>query len=245
MSIALAHSLPRLAPIERIRAIRAALAGEIVFTTSFGLEDQVLTHLIAESGADITFATLDTGRLFPQTHALWAKTEARYAIKVLAYAPRHEVLEDYIARSGINGFYHSIEARKSCCHIRKVEPLGRALRGAAGWITGLRADQSPARGETLFAEANADYRLVKFNPLLDWSREAARAFAIEHDVPTNPLHAQGFLSIGCAPCTRSVQPGETERAGRWWWEDEARKECGLHIGGDGGLVGSSLTGAHA
>lgn len=233
MSIALAHTLPSLAPIERIRVLRAALQGEIVFTTSFGLEDQVLTHLIAESGADIALATLDTGRLFPETHALWAETEARYGIKVRAFAPRHEALEDYVAESGVNGFFNSIEARKTCCAIRKVEPLLRALRGAAGWITGLRADQSPARGETPFAEENAQYGLVKFNPLLDWSREKALAFAIEHRVPINPLHAQGFLSIGCAPCTRAVQPGEPERAGRWWWEDEAKKECGLHIGPDG------------
>lgn len=235
MNTTLAQTLPGLAPIERIRAIRAALVGDIVFTTSFGLEDQVLTHLIAESGADITFATLDTGRLFPETHALWAETEARYGIKIKAYAPRHEAVEDYIAAEGINGFYASIEARKACCHIRKVEPLGRALKDAAGWITGLRADQSGARSATPFVEENARYGVTKFSPLLDWNREKALAFATERGVPVSPLHIQGFLSVGCAPCTRAVQPGEPERAGRWWWEDEAKKECGLHIGPDGKL----------
>lgn len=236
MTLALAQQLPSLAPVERIRAIRAAMGGEIVFTTSFGLEDQVLTHLIAESGADIAFATLDTGRLFPETHALWAETEARYGIKVFAYAPRHEAVEDYVAGNGINGFYASLEARKACCHIRKVEPLGRALKGASGWITGLRADQSAARHETPFAEENAQYGLVKLNPLLDFTRDDALAFAKAHDVPINPLHERGFLSIGCAPCTRAVEPGEPERAGRWWWEDETKKECGLHVGPDGRFV---------
>lgn len=220
----------------RIRALREAITGEIVFTTSFGLEDQVLTHAIAASGAEITFATLDTGRLFPETYALWAETEARYAIRIAAFAPRHEALEDYIAGSGINGFYASLEARKACCHIRKVEPLARALKGAAGWITGLRADQSATRNAVRFAEANAQYGLVKLNPLLDWSREQAARFAVEQAVPVSPLHARGFLSIGCAPCTRAIEPGEPERAGRWWWEDETKKECGLHLGPDGKFV---------
>lgn len=241
MSRALAQQLPNLSPVERIRAIRSENFGKIVFTTSFGLEDQVLTHLIAESGADIAFATLDTGRLFSEIHALWAETETRYGIRIVAYAPRHESIEDYVAENGINGFYASIEARKACCHIRKVEPLGRALKGAAGWITGLRSDQSPARGDTPFAEENAQYGLMKFNPLLDFSRESALAFARAHDVPINPLHSQGFLSIGCAPCTRAVRAGEPERAGRWWWEDEPKKECGLHVGPDGKFVRPAIS----
>lgn len=225
--------LPGLDLPSRIRAIREAVAGEIVFTTSFGLEDQVLAHLIAETGADIAIATLDTGRLFPETYGVWAETEARYGLKVSAYAPRHEAVETYIARNGVNGFRASPEARKACCHLRKVEPLARSLKGATGWITGLRADQSAARGSLAFAEAHAEFGLVKFNPLLDLRRGQALAFAREHDVPVNPLHERGFLSIGCAPCTRAVEPGEPERAGRWWWEDETRKECGLHVGPDG------------
>jgi phosphoadenosine phosphosulfate reductase len=236
MRATLPYALEGMDAIDRIRAIRATLPGDIVFTTSFGLEDQVLTHLIAESGADIRIATLDTGRLFPETYLLWAETEERYAIRIAAYSPLHEALQGYSAERGINGFYRSIEARKACCNIRKVEPLGRALQGAAGWITGLRADQSPARAETAFVEQNTQFGLLKLNPLLDWSREHALTFAKKHRVPVNPLHEQGFLSIGCAPCTRAIEPGEPERAGRWWWEDEARKECGLHVGPDGRVV---------
>lgn len=220
----------------RIRTLRKTIPGKLVFTTSFGLEDQALTHAIVESGADIAFATLDTGRLFPETYALWSKTEERYGLRITAYAPRHEALENYIAEAGINGFFHSIEARKACCNVRKVEPLGRALKGASSWITGLRADQSAARGDARFVEDNADYELLKLNPLADWSREAVLAYAEAQAVPINPLHGQGFLSIGCAPCTRAIKPGEPERAGRWWWEDETRKECGLHVGPDGRLM---------
>lgn len=219
----------------RIRTLRKTISGKLVFTTSFGLEDQALTHAIVESGADIAFATLDTCRLFPETYALWSKTEERYGLRITAYAPRHEALENYIAEAGINGFFHSIEARKACCKVRKVEPLGRALKGASGWITGLRADQSAARGDVRFVEENPDYGLLKLNLLADWPREAVQAYAKSHGVPISPLHGQGFLSIGCAPCTRAIEPGEPERAGRWWWEDETKKECGLHVGLDGRL----------
>lgn len=219
----------------RIRALRAAIPGRLVFSTSFGLEDQVLSHAIAESGADIAFATLDTGRLFPETYTLWAETEARYGIRIAAYAPRHPALQAYVAKAGINGFYRSIEARMACCHVRKVDPLARALAGAGGWITGLRAEQSAARTAMRFIQADAAYGLVKANPLLDWTRERAARYALEHAVPVNPLHGSGFLSIGCAPCTRAVAPGEPERAGRWWWENETRKECGLHVGPNGRL----------
>lgn len=232
----LEQSLLLLKPVERLKAIRAAVQGELIFTTSFGLEDQVLAHLIAQSGIAVSFATLDTGRLFPETYTLWRETEARYGLRIAAYFPHHEAVQDYVADQGIDGFYATLEARKACCHIRKVEPLKRALKGAAGWITGLRADQSAARGETPFAAWDEGYQLTKFNPLLDWSRVQAAHFAETHGVPVNPLHAHGFLSIGCAPCTRAIAPGEPERAGRWWWEDEAKKECGLHVGPDGRLV---------
>lgn len=231
----LSQTLAALEPRARLQAIRAAIPGRIVFTTSFGLEDQVLTHLLIESGIEVEFATLDTGRLFPETYTLWRETEARYGIRIRAFYPEAAALEALVEKQGIDGFYASIEARKACCTARKVVPLSRALQGAAGWITGLRADQSSARGDTPFAEANAQYGLVKFNPLLDWSRNRAAEFAKAHDVPVSPLHDQGFLSIGCAPCTRAISPGEPERAGRWWWEDEAKKECGLHIGTDGRL----------
>ena len=227
--------LRALAPVERLRGIRAAASGRIVFTTSLGLEDQALTHLIVESGAEIEFATLDTGRLFPESYALWRETEARYGLRIRALYPRHEALEALVAAHGVDGFYQSVEARKACCGVRKVEPLGRALAGAAGWVTGLRADQSAARGEARLAEVNAQYGLVKFNPLIDWSRDRIADFVAAHGVPANPLHRSGFLSIGCAPCTRAVAPGEPERAGRWWWEDETKKECGLHVDPEGRL----------
>lgn len=219
----------------RLAGIAASAAGRIVFTTSFGLEDQVLTHLIAQARLPVTFATLDTGRLFPEVYALWQETEERYGILIQPFYPRHEAVELFVRQNGINGFYGSRDARKSCCDIRKVEPLGRALADADIWVTGLRADQSAARGGVPFAEADVTRGLVKVSPLLDWSRERALAFGEANSVPLNPLHAKGFVSIGCQPCTRAIQPGEPERAGRWWWEDDAAKECGLHVGPGGKL----------
>jgi phosphoadenosine phosphosulfate reductase len=213
----------------RLRALRAAVQGRLVFTTSFGLEDQVVTQFLHDSGIDAEIVTLDTGRLFPETYDLWARTEARYGRKIAAYYPERQATETLVAKQGINGFYNSLEARLACCHVRKVAPLGRALEGAAGWITGLRADQSQQRGSVRFAEADATRQLIKANPLFDWTRDRALDFAKAQDIPLNPLHAAGFVSIGCAPCTRAIAPGEPERAGRWWWEQEAKKECGLHL----------------
>jgi phosphoadenosine phosphosulfate reductase len=227
------HALP---PLERLVALRRHLTGTIVFTTSFGIEDQAITHLIAESGLEMTIATLDTGRLFPETHEVWAETERRYGLRVRAFYPTNTDLESLIAAQGIDGFYQSPEARKACCHVRKVAPLGRALATATGWVTGLRADQSSHRRAVEFVSFDGALGLIKANPLLDWTREQVVTFVAAHDVPVNRLHAQGFLSIGCAPCTRAVRPGEPERAGRWWWEDETRKECGLHVAPDGRLV---------
>lgn len=220
----------------RLAALRKTLSGRIVFTTSFGLEDQAITHMIAAAGLDIAFATLDTGRLFPETYALWQETEARYAIRIAAFAPAAPSVETLIRAQGINGFYKTVEARKACCGVRKVVPLARALEGAAGWITGLRADQSEHRGALDFVSHDAARGLIKLNPIFDWTRERALAFTQAENVPVSPLHAAGFHSIGCAPCTRALLPGEPERAGRWWWEDEAQKECGLHVGADGGLT---------
>ncbi len=220
----------------RLALLRRSAGGRIVFTTSFGLEDQALTHLIAENNPDIAFATLDTGRMFPETYALWSETEERYGLHIAAFYPRHDALQTLVAKQGIDGFYASVDARKACCGVRKVEPLNRALDGASVWITGLRADQSANRGNFRFAEWDAARGLLKVNPLLDWTRDDAVVFAAAHRVPVSPLHAKGFLSIGCAPCTRAIQPGEPERAGRWWWEDETKKECGLHIGADGKIT---------
>jgi len=149
--------------------------------------------------------------------------------------PQTDRLEALVAEQGINGFYHSREARVSCCHVRKVEPLNRALAGAQGWITGLRADQSNNRSNIALVSVDAERNLLKLSPLADWTRDAVLAYAAAHDVPVNPLHAKGFASIGCAPCTRAIAPGEPERAGRWWWEQEDKKECGLHAAPDGAL----------
>ena len=227
----------------RLAGIVGEANGRVVFTTSFGLEDQVLTHFIATAKLPVTFATLDTGRLFPEVYALWQETEERYGILIRPYYPRHDSLELHVRQNGINGFYASRDARKSCCDIRKVEPLGRALAGAAIWLTGLRADQSAARGGVELAEADVARGLVKASPLIDWTRERALAFAEANGVPINPLHAHGFVSIGCQPCTRAIRPGEPERAGRWWWEDDAAKECGLHVGQDGKLARAARSAA--
>jgi thioredoxin-dependent adenylylsulfate APS reductase len=222
------HALAPLSPAERIAQFRREIDGRIMFTTSFGLEDQVLTHVLAALESDIEIATLDTGRLFPETYALWADTERRYGRRVRAFYPRTEDLEALVAEQGINGFHASREARLSCCHVRKVEPLNRALSGARGWITGLRADQSNHRATVGLVSVDEERGILKLNPLIDWTRDAAAAYAAANEVPVNALHASGFVSIGCAPCTRAIAPGEAERAGRWWWEEEGKKECGLH-----------------
>lgn len=226
-------------PLARLESL-VALAPElpsarIVLTTSFGLEDQALTHIIVTAGLPIELATLDTGRLFPETYALWAETEAKYGRRIKAFYPDAQAVSAMVADAGINGFYWSKDARLACCGVRKVEPLNRALAGAGAWVTGLRADQSDGRSLVALTERDETRGLVKVAPLYDWSRERTLAFCEDAGVPINPLHAQGFLSIGCQPCTRAVTPGESERAGRWWWEQDEAKECGLHVI-DGKLV---------
>jgi phosphoadenosine phosphosulfate reductase len=222
------RALAPLTPLDRLKTFRAEVEGRIVFTTSFGIEDQVISHLILESGIDIALTTLDTGRLFPETYDVWAETERRYGRRIHVVYPDHSQLEALVEKQGINGFYEAREARTACCHVRKVEPLNRALAGASGWIAGLRADQSAHRQQLDFVTADTARGVLKLNPLFDWTRDQAVAFAAEHSVPVNSLHDRGFLSIGCAPCTRAIRAGEPERAGRWWWEQEEKKECGLH-----------------
>lgn len=214
----------------RLALVRRLTAGRLVFTTSFGLEDQAITHALLDAGLDIELVTLDTGRLFPETYELWAQTEERYGQRIVAVAPDRAALEALVARQGINGFRQSVEARKACCDIRKVQPLGRALAGAAAWITGLRAEQSANRAHVPFAEFDQSHGLIKVNPLADWTRKELARYVSDNAIPYNPLHDRGYPSIGCAPCTRAVRIGEPERAGRWWWEAEAKKECGLHVG---------------
>jgi phosphoadenosine phosphosulfate reductase len=181
-------------------------------------------------------ATLDTGRLFPSTYKLWQETEERYGVRIRSFHPDAEAVSAMVRDAGVNGFYHSKDARLACCAVRKVEPLGRALAGAAAWVTGLRADQSGERAGVGLAGWDAERELIKFAPLFDWTRERAAEACETLGVPVNSLHAQGFLSIGCEPCTRALKPGEPERAGRWWWESDEARECGLHVGPDGPLV---------
>jgi phosphoadenosine phosphosulfate reductase len=214
--------------MKRVATVRSLVHGRIVFTTSFGIEDQAIAHAIFAQGLEIDVVTLDTGRLFPQTYEVWAETERLYGRRIRAFYPDRESIEFLVARQGIDGLYASVDARRACCAIRKIEPLRRALAGAAAWITGLRSDQSQDRTGTSFAAGDADHRLIKVSPLFDWTRDRVAAFVREHDVPYNILHDQGFASIGCAPCTRAIGAGESERAGRWWWEREEKKECGLH-----------------
>ncbi len=228
-------SLIELKPWERLARFREEVPGKTVLTTSFGMEGQVILHLIAEHDVDVDIATLDTGRLFPETYALWAETEQRYGRRIEAIYPQHANLEALVKKDGVNGFYKSRDARLACCRARKVEPLNRALAGAAGWIAGLRADQSSHRESTRLVSVD-ERKLLKLNPLLDWTRDQVHAFAVANKVPINPLHAKGFVSIGCAPCTRAVAAGEPERAGRWWWEEDDKKECGLHLTADQRLV---------
>ncbi len=212
----------------RIGAIEKAVAGRIIFSTSLGLEDQVLLHAIARANAEIEPITLDTGRHFPETYETLARTEKLLGVRIGVVMPDAAGVEELVARDGIFGFRYAVEKRKACCHVRKVLPLRRALAGAAAWVTGVRRDQSATREETPFAVFDKAFNLIKINPLADWPLDRVEAYIAEHRVPVNPLHAQGFPSIGCQPCTRSIKPGEPIRAGRWWWEDENRKECGLH-----------------
>jgi phosphoadenosine phosphosulfate reductase len=223
------NAMVELTPPDRVSWLRDAIDGPIVFTHGFGIEGQLIFHWICERDLDIDVVTLDTGRLFPETYALWAETEQRYGRRIRAVYPNQTALESLVARQGIDGFYDSREAREACCAVRKTRPLDRALAGAAAWITGARADQTAVRQEAGLIGFDVSRDVLKFNPLYDWTRDAVLAVAGEKGVPINPLHARGFASIGCAPCTRAIAPGEPERNGRWWWENQSSRECGLHL----------------
>lgn len=210
-------------------ALVAGLGGKAVFTTSLGIEDQVITAAIATGRHDIEVSTLETGRLFNETAALIDKTEETYGILIHRFRPEQDDIDAYAAKYGLNGFYDSVEARHACCGVRKLKPLARALEGASFWITGLRRGQSGNRAETPFAEADPERGLIKINPLADWTIEAINAHVEAEAIPVNPMHKRGYPSIGCEPCTRAIKPGEPERAGRWWWENDEKRECGLHV----------------
>ena len=199
------------------------------FANSLGAEDMVLTDLIAKYQPDIEIFSLDTGRLPQETYDLMHEVRRYYGVPLKVYFPDGRLVEEYVAEHGINGFYDSVESRKVCCFARKVEPLRRALKGKGAWITGLRRGQAVTRGTLEISSFDADNGLQKFNPLLEWSNKDVWSYIRQQDVPYNKLHDQFYPSLGCAPCTRSVTPGEDIRAGRWWWEDPASKECGLHV----------------
>ncbi|MCG2612363.1 phosphoadenylyl-sulfate reductase [Flavobacterium sp. SM15] len=214
---------------ENLNFLSEKVDGKLVFSSSFGIEDQLITDAIfSQKLENIEVFTLDTGRLFAETYAVWDKTQLQYNRKIKAYYPAANSLEEFVNTNGINPFYESLELRKQCCHLRKVEPLQRALQGATVWITGLRAEHSPNRNELQVLEWDEQYQLYKYNPLLHWTTEQVKAVVNQKGIPYNVLHDQGFISIGCAPCTRAVKAGEDFRAGRWWWEDTSKKECGLH-----------------
>lgn len=213
---------------EGLRIISDLFPGKVVFSSSLGQEDQVITDAIFKNDLPIRVFTIDTGRLFNETYELLERTVARYKRPIQVYFPESRDVEEFVATKGMNSFYESVENRKACCHIRKVKSLNRALDGASVWITGLRAEQSDSRKDMPMVEWLEDKRLYKFNPLLKWTYADILNYLKEFYVPYNPLHDKGFISIGCAPCTRAIEPGEDPRAGRWWWET-SQKECGLHI----------------
>jgi phosphoadenosine phosphosulfate reductase len=219
------------ATLERV----AAGFSPAVFASSLALEDMVLTDLILKAQLPIDIFSLDTGRLNPETLAVLDAVKATYDYEIAVYRPDAAAVEAYVSAKGADAFYDSVELRRECCHIRKVEPLGRALAGKRAWLTGQRRAQSATRLDLAVQEDDPAHGMVKFNPLADWSEEDVWSYIRSNNVPYNVLHDQGFPSIGCAPCTRAVQPGEDIRAGRWWWENPASKECGLHVV-DGKLV---------
>ena len=198
------------------------------FSTSLSEEDQVITHYIFANNLPIRVFTLDTGRLFPETYAVLASTLERYGKKIEVYFPKHEGVEKLITEKGPSSFYTSLEDRKECCFIRKVEPLNRALAGVECWITGLRAEHSENRKAMPMVEMDEARNILKIHPLTKWTTEEVKEEIKKHNIPYNILHDRGFVSIGCQPCTRAINPGDDFRAGRWWWENTDKKECGLH-----------------
>lgn len=213
---------------EIIAYVAAQYGNRVVFSTSFGVEDQVLTHMLAAKARDTSVFTLETGRLFPETYYVWNRTLERYNMPIRAFYPQTDALEVMVSDKGPTSFYESVENRKECCFIRKIEPLRRAIKGFDVWITGIRAEQSSNREDMGIVEWDEGNAIIKVHPLFHWTLAEVEGFLKAFNVPYNPLHDKGFLSIGCQPCTRSVGAGEDFRAGRWWWEDKSKKECGLH-----------------
>lgn len=219
--------LEELSLVEALRYIANKTTGKIVFSTSLGQEDQIITDAIFKNDIPIEVFTLDTGRLFNEHYELLAMNNAKYKGKIKVFFPDPEDVERFVNEKGINAFYHSVENRKECCFIRKVKPLNRALKGAEVWVTGLRAEQSENRENLPIIEWDEERTLYKFNPLIRWTYQEVLSYIAEHKIQDLPLHRKGYISVGCQPCTRPIMEGENPRAGRWWWE-ESKKECGLH-----------------
>ena len=215
-------------PHEIIAFFLDKFPNKVALSTSLGLEDQVLTEIISSVDKNAKIFTLDTGRLFPETYDLIDRTSKKYNINIDIYFPDSEKVEEMVNTKGINLFFDSIENRKQCCNIRKLEPLARAMSGLDGWITGLRRDQSVTRTDMQLIEWDENNNIFKINPLINWTERDVNDYIGAKNIPSNPLHKKGFASIGCQPCTRAIEPDEDIRAGRWWWEDPETKECGLH-----------------
>lgn len=213
---------------ELLQGFLSEFAGKIALSSSLGIEDQVLTHLVCKIDKSTKIFTLDTGRLFADTYDLIHRTNHKYGIKLSVYFPESQRVEEMVNTLGINPFFESVENRKLCCNIRKIEPLKRAFAGLDVWICGLRREQSVTRQDMQKIEWDAANGIIKLNPLIDWTEDEVRDFVKTHGIPYNPMHDKGFPSIGCQPCTRAIFPGEDIRAGRWWWENPDTKECGLH-----------------
>lgn len=216
-------------PETTLRFLHEKYPGKVAFSSSLGAEDQIITHLIARSGLNIRIFTLDTGRLFYETYDLIERTKSKYNIDIEVFFPDHAEVEKMVNKKGLNLFYDSIENRKLCCTIRKINPLKRALEGVQVWVTGIRKEQSVTRKDMAMFEWDNEYNILKYNPLIDWSEDEVWNFIRGNRIPYNILHDKGYLSIGCAPCTRAVEKGEPARNGRWWWENPETRECGLHL----------------
>jgi len=226
------------ARVNETQGILARIARDFspaVFASSLAAEDMVLTDMILKSSLPISIFSLETGRLHKETLEVLDKVRAHYGYDISIYQPQPELVEDYVSKNGLNAFYDSVDMRKECCRVRKVEPLGRALAGKQAWITGQRRAQSTTRAELAVQEVDAAHGMAKFNPLANWSEQDVWEYIRTNGVPYNALHERGYPSIGCEPCTRAIQPGEDVRAGRWWWENPESKECGLHLV-DGKLI---------
>ncbi len=211
-----------------LKTVAEKYGNKAAFSTSLSWEDQVITHYIFSNDLPIRVFTLDTGRLFPETYSVLNRTRERYKKEIEVFFPDFKNVQELVTKKGPNSFYESLENRKECCFIRKVEPLNRALEGVECWITGLRAEHSENRKDLAIVEQDNQRGIVKINPILNWSLDEVKQIINKFNIPYNSLHDKGFVSIGCQPCTRAVKEGEDFRAGRWWWEDTSKKECGLH-----------------